>query len=644
MLVQAPDAWLGDGLFLEHDLGHHHTPWRAWAAGTWGQGELPLWCSEVGSGFPLMADAQTGVLYPVNILLGFLVGPWQLVTASLVVHQVWAALGAFWLCRVLGRSREAAMLAGLGFALGGFFVSHFTYAGMQAVLSWLPWLLGLALRLGRGERLLAPFGVAVACVLTAGHPQMAVVALLGGLVVLLAQRPRKLHALAGGVLGLLAASPQLLATGELVGRSARAGGVDAGFANIGSLPPWELVNLALPRFWGFERPADLALTYVHKGSLYVGSGETHWEDCLYLGWPVLLLALAGRSRLWWGLGLGGLVLALGRYTPVWWVLQQLPGLDHLRFPVRFAALTVLAACVLAAEGYDRATSLKRPAQLLGAALALSALGAAVLWVALPAERADVAAAMGWNATWGLMFGGLSLLACWLAPRRLLPALLLLDLSLSLWAYNPRSPAPEPPAWAMPSGRVAVVDRVNVAGPMVANLSLMWGASEVIVPSPLLLPYHEEVLAEAGLDIGREHGPAKAERVMSHLDLVRRLGVEVLVSPHPLELPELAPGVYRVPDPGPLEWQEAGLRVRSETWYPGWLALVDGEERAVERIHGSLRAVRAGPEATVEWIYRPWWRCTFWPAGAAWVLLLVGAVYTGCVRHLVPGAGGGPEAE
>ena len=306
VIVQALDAWLGQGLFLEHDLGHHHTPWRAWAAQSWAQGELPLWCSEVGCGFPLMADGQTGVFYPVNIALGLVLDPWRLVTASLLLHQLWAAGGAYWLCRVLGRSREAALVAGLGFSLGGFFVSHFSYAGMQAVLSWLPWLLGLGLRLGRGESLFAPFGVAVACVLTAGHPQMATIGLLGTLAVFLSQRPWRWHGVLGGGLGVLAALPQLLATGELVGQSARAGGVEPGFANVGSLPPWELVNLALPRFWGFERPADIALTYVHKGASYVGSGESHWEDCLYLGWPVLLLMLAGRSRLWWGVFAGGL--------------------------------------------------------------------------------------------------------------------------------------------------------------------------------------------------------------------------------------------------------------------------------------------------------------------------------------------------
>ena len=269
-------------------------------------------------------------------------------------------------------------------------------------------------------------------------------------------------------------------------------------------------------------------------------------------------------------------------------------------------------------------------------MVVSTLGAVALWLLLPSERGELAEAMRWNATWGALVAVLSLVVCCLAPRRLFPALLLLDLSLAMWAYNPRSPEPEPPNWPMPSGRVAVVDRVNVSGPMVANLSTMWGAREVLVPSPLLLPYHEEVLAQAGLDIGREHGVVKAERVMAHLDLVRRLGVEVLVSPHPLDLPELAAGVYRVPDPMPIEWQEGGLRVRSETWYPGWTARVDGQERPVQPVHGSLRAVEAGPDALVEWRYRPWWEWTFWPAAGAWLLLLVGTVYTGWVRQVSKG--------
>jgi hypothetical protein len=531
---------------------------------------------------------------------------------------------------------------------------------MQAVVSWLPWLLGLALRVGRGEQLLAPLGVAVACVLTAGHPQMAVIALLGSLVVFLAARgPGRWRAAFGLGLGLVAAAPQLFASGELSRMSARAGGVDSGFANVGSLPPWELTTLALPRFWGFERPADIAATYMHKGTAYFGTGESHWEGCLFVGVVVLVLMTAGRSRLWWGLLVGSLILALGKYTPAWWVLQQLPVFDHFRFPVRFAALAVLAASLLAAEGYDRGPS-RRGVAGVGALVLLMLLGGGVVLgvvstadIGPPERLAAIAQGMRWNLSWGLLAPAIALVGCVVLPRRMLPALLVLELSLSLWQYNPRSLPPSAPE-GLPDGlaRIAVVDRVAVSGAATANLSSMFGAREVLVPSPLLLPYHEEVLADAGVDIGREHGPVKAEQVASSQDALRRLCVTRVYSPHPMDLPEVATGVYALAD-APCSWLEGGearisshesgfVRIEAagegtvvlaDTWYPGWVARVDGVERDIERVHGSLRGVPIAGQASIELSYEPWWRWTLVPSLMAWILLLVGAVYTGRVRLL-----------
>ena len=659
VVVQAPDAWLGQGLFLEHDLGHHHTPWRAWAAELWASGQVPLWCDSVGCGFPLMADGQTGVLYPVNIALGWVFSPWHAVTASLLLHQLWAAGGAYWAARGQGRSPEAALVAGLVFALGGFFVARFTYAGMQAVLAWLPWLLGLALRLGKGESLFAPFGLVVACVLTAGHPQMAVISLFGAAAVFVAQRPWRLHALLGGGLGLVAGLPQLLASAELSTLSARAGGVGSGFANVGSLPPWELSGLALPRYWGFERPADIPFAYMHKGAAYVGVGESHWEMCLFVGVTGLVLMAGARSRGWWALFAAGLVFAMGKYLPFWWAAQHLPVLDHFRFPVRFAALSMAAAAMLAAEGYDRSPRV-RPVGAALAVLFLCAAAVGLLGEGRSARLDAVAEAMRWNVSWGLVFPLLILLACRVLPRPLMPVLLALELSLGLWQYNPRSPIPEEPP-GLPEGleRVALVDRVQPPDERY-TMAMMWGASDVLVPSPLLLPYHEAVLADAGLDIGREHGPQRGQQVMEQLEQVRALGVSRLVSAHPLDLPQVAAGVYELA-PGPRAWLEggevelvkhepglvildargSGMVVLADTWYPGWTAHVDGHQRVVERVRGSLRGVRIDGPSRIEMRYQPSWAWTLWPALAAWILLFVATVYTGWVRLL--GRGGSASA-
>ena len=115
VVLQAIDVVFGQGLFFSHDLKHHHFPWRFWAAEGWASGMVPLWSPEVGNGFPLMADGQTGVLYPPNILLGALLPTQWSLSWSLLLHQWWAGLGAFFLMRSLRPespvSWEAALFA-----------------------------------------------------------------------------------------------------------------------------------------------------------------------------------------------------------------------------------------------------------------------------------------------------------------------------------------------------------------------------------------------------------------------------------------------------------------------------------------------------------------------------------------------------
>ena len=153
--LQALEVVFGQGIFFSHDLRHHHFPWRTWAANGWAAGDVPLWSAEVGNGFPLMADGQAGVLYPVNWALGSLLPAQWALSWSLLLHQWWAGLGAFLLVRDLKAdtkfSFEAALFGGVAFALSGFLVSHFTYAGMVQVAAWLPWGLWLLQKLGRFE-------------------------------------------------------------------------------------------------------------------------------------------------------------------------------------------------------------------------------------------------------------------------------------------------------------------------------------------------------------------------------------------------------------------------------------------------------------------------------------------------------------
>jgi hypothetical protein len=756
VVLWAPDAATGQGVFGFHDLRTAHLPWRVWAAGEWAQGRLPLWCDGVGNGFPLTADGQTGAFYPPTMLLFLVLPPGVALGWALLAHVWIAGVGTFLLARALGRSREAALLAAIAFAFSGFLATHAHYLGMQNAVAWLPW----ALWALHGERRAALAG-AVFFLLVAGHIEAAVFALAMVLVCALAWRRGATLAFGLGV-GVLLASPQLFATAELTRQSLRAGGVSPAFAATGSLPVQEILNGVLPKLFGFDRPADVRESYFQRGPHYWGQGTSHWEMAFYLGVPVVFLAastlpMARQLRLWWGLVAGALVLMLGEHTPVWPALRRLPGLDHFRFPVRFSFVLTLATAVLAAHGLDRVTALAADRQrrlgrtawiAAGVFAAAVVMGHFALEHAAPAlERAltdhfvhriprtidptslqalmspgpepmgravieervatvlrsldrstSIAAPQAIVPVLALGAIGLGLTA--LARGRIAPsgfamlvsALLTIDLfwfgseyqarvSARFLGSQPRALAVIDPA----DGRATVVDRRQDPALDVellsANLGLLHGTRDVIVPSPLLLPANELLLAKTGLDVG-DKGIAKVARLEAHPGLVDLLGVRWLLSTH--ELPrfvERQSGPVRVyentaalppafvvgcieqtsdavaalgaldprrwaivetevpvPDcrEGPI--REAvtdrprsgevrvtatgpGLLVLTDSWYPGWRATVDGTESAIVRADATFRGVVVGEgRHQVVFRYRPAWLP--WSAALAGVGLAV----------------------
>lgn len=356
-ILFAPDAALGQGVFWHHDFRHHHFPWRVWGAGRWAVGEVPWWSAATANGYPLLAEGETGFLYPPSVLLFLALPAGLALNWSVILHQVWTALGMWAYLRQRPLPMLPALFGAVAFAWSGFLVSHTLYLGMQNAVSWLPWAVfaGATRRWGL-------VSIAIAMMGLAGHPQAAA---FGGLLlaVLALATLRGADLLRWGAsvgVGGLIAAPQLLASLELSKFSMREGGVGDLFANIGGLPVAELLNGVLPELWGFDRPADVAQTYYHRGTSYWGSGENYWEMCFYLGIPVVVCALVGarRHKGWLVLAALSLVLMLG--GPLWDLVRLLPGYGFFRFPVRFALWLGFAVAVLAAEGFDQLRTLPRP--------------------------------------------------------------------------------------------------------------------------------------------------------------------------------------------------------------------------------------------------------------------------------------------
>jgi hypothetical protein len=167
----------------QRDTGAFYYPLTHWFALELQSGRFPLWCPLIFGGYPLLADGEIGMLYPLNVLaLLILPTDWAFMLLRTSNYFI-AGLGAYALARVLGVGRVAGAYAGLSFALGSFMVGHLDHGNILRSAAWLPALLccgELALRT-TGRRTLLWIAASSACLSLAGlglHPQILLIDLV----------------------------------------------------------------------------------------------------------------------------------------------------------------------------------------------------------------------------------------------------------------------------------------------------------------------------------------------------------------------------------------------------------------------------------------------------------------------------------
>ena len=369
-------------------------PWRRFAAESLRAGVIPLWNPHQFCGTPFLANGQSAVLYPLNVLF------WLLSVAAAFAWSAWLHLGlagwfAYLLLRRAGVGRFGAVSGGMVWQLSGMFVAWVHLPTFLCTAVWLPLALAFAeraLTTGRGRYAVAS-GAALALSGLGGHPQIALfVGLLTGAFVVAraasrAAGPRlrtrafrfALVVAAQGAIGLGLAAGQLLPTLDLVAVSHRAAAGPIGYEGflLRSLPAGHLGSLLIPHSFG------------HPGLGTYVSRENFAEHYPYVGIIALALALLGAAGRRWHarfFALAALItvlLALG--TALNWPLYHwAPGYARGGGPVRILLLTVFSLAMLTGLGADGLfRALGRRERRLPA-------GAACLLVGL------LAAAWGWR--------------------------------------------------------------------------------------------------------------------------------------------------------------------------------------------------------------------------------------------------------
>ena len=384
-------------VFFFRDFALYFYPKRAIVAESIRNFRIPFWESVSACGEPVLGVYETAVFYPAALIYYLMPMPQSFMWFT-VLHFFISGAGAYFMMRAWGARRIAAGFTAVAWAFSPAFVSTADYVSFMTSFAWLPWCLGLArrVRTGAGLRGFVPLSVCFAMAVLAGHPESVVfigVLLSGYAVWTLAAsacrrnrpfewRPAALiftAMLAGAVLSGVELAPFV----NTLGSSARGEPLTMSQAGKWCATPRDFLLLLLPRFQ----------TIPGKGGIHWGDQE--WLKTEYLGILVPFLVLWGviavrrrRNLFFAAVAAPFLALSLGPHTPVWrFCWSHIPGLDMMRYPVKFylpAAFALTALAGLAVDDFfvcARRREVKRPAALV-ATLVAAALIFAAAWGAM----------------------------------------------------------------------------------------------------------------------------------------------------------------------------------------------------------------------------------------------------------------------
>lgn len=419
-------------------------PWRAFAASSLHHGYIPLWNPHQFCGTPFVANSQSAVFYPPNVIFSVLPTPTAF-GVSVLLHLMLTGLLMLGALRFLGLGRVSALLGAVVWQMSAWQASWLALPTFLCVSAWLPlavWLMGRFVARPTGARATA-LGACLGVTLLAGHLQIALYCLLLTLgyglflarPVVRQERARVWPLVSGGAFALLLAgclaAPQLLPAVELSRVSHRAGGAPTwegygGYVRL-ALPMLALVTLLLPGFYGNPTQGTYWLPSVIRTN---GGPGAYVENACYVGVLALLLALAAlvltwrrspTTRFFAVSALLALLLALG--TPLNALLFfGVPGFAQSGSPGRILVLWTFCASILAAIGAEAVLQGKFGRELWWAPgvltlLCVASLGGTVAWINRDAPAGLLEIALGrvgdpWRLPAGILLGAAAVFLLW----------------------------------------------------------------------------------------------------------------------------------------------------------------------------------------------------------------------------------------
>ncbi|MHB9037272.1 MAG: hypothetical protein ACYC64_11455 [Armatimonadota bacterium] len=352
---------------LQWDAIAQFYPWRVFYVRSMLSGHIPLWNPHQFCGTPFLANGQSAMLYPGNLLF-LIFDPISAFTVFAALHLFLAQAFTYKFMRELGAGILGGIVAAICFAFSAFMVLWLELPTFISVAVYLPLTLFLIHRSVERRSVFYGMlaGASLGLALLAGHFQIAFY--VGFVAVLwwawkfveVWRADGQLYALvrvvypfvAFAAIAVLISAPQVLPTRELAMNSHRVRDVTSeGYARFigNAVKPYRLITAFVPDFFG--NPS--------KNTYFLGSAADYMEYGLYIGILPLMLALIGLARIrdklcivfCAVLALLALLCALGTplNAPFYYLI---PGFSSLGGPNRILLLYFFGVAVMAGFGAD----------------------------------------------------------------------------------------------------------------------------------------------------------------------------------------------------------------------------------------------------------------------------------------------------
>ncbi len=355
-------------------------PWKHFTIETWKKGEIPLWNPNSFSGNPHLANYQSAVLSPFNIL--FFVLPFIDAWSILVLLQpLLAGFFTYLLLREYGVKNIGALTGSISFMFCGFIVVWMAYGTLSMSISFLPLALyaveKCSKKITKSSSILIILSICLS--FFSGHFQTSLYfSTFVFLYILFKIFSEKKYNTSFGILlifliGILISCFQIVPSIQLYLNSVRS----EIFINGGGIPLFYLVNLFSPDFFGNPVTRNDWYGFYAEWASFVGII------------PLILFFYSFRSKnysawiFYFFLTIGTLVLAID--SP----LQRYIGI--LRIPVfstsdpnRIIVLTSFCLSILAGFGFNNVLAFIREKKLVKILPPLLIIGSVLIfaWVSL----------------------------------------------------------------------------------------------------------------------------------------------------------------------------------------------------------------------------------------------------------------------